>query len=289
MRPILIALLLPACAHTAAAPYKTVDEVLATAPESDWEMLDPSRLVLMETSRGPIVFALAAGMAPKTVENVLKLTRQGFYDGTGFIRAQDDYVAQWGNVDGDRPLGDAAVTVKAEFDREADGLTLSALPDDDTYAEGAGYIDGFPAAWEDGRAWLAHCYGMVGVGRDEPADSGNGVELYVVIGHAPRHLDRNVTLIGRVLEGMPAIATLPRGTEKMGFYATKEERSPIQRVRVIADMPEAERPKFRALKTGSASFAALIEARRNRRDPWTKRAAGHIDVCNVPNHWQRLP
>lgn len=262
--------------------------MLAEAPESDWQTVDPSDLVLIESARGNVVFALAPEMAPKTVKNVLTLTREGFYDGTGFIRAQDNYVAQWGDTDAAHSLGSAEKTVKAEFDREADGLTLVALPDTDTYAEGTGFIDGFPAAWEDGRAWLAHCYGMVGVGRDEPADSGNGVELYVVIGQAPRHLDRNVTLIGRVLDGMPAIATLPRGTEKMGFYATKEERAPISRVRVVADIPEAERPVYRMLKTSSASFAKLVEARRNRRDPWTKRAAGHIDVCNVPSVWQRV-
>jgi hypothetical protein len=43
---------------------------------------------------------------------------------------------------------------------------------------------------------------QIGAGREVKADSGGGAELYVVIGQAPRHLDRNVTVVGRGLQGM---------------------------------------------------------------------------------------
>ncbi len=279
-----------ACATITANPKGlTSDEVLAQAPARDWMELEADDLLLVETAKGPIIIVLAPEMAIRTVENVRKLARSGFYDGLGFIRAQDDYVAQWGDPDNTKQIVDAEKTVKAEFSRTPAGLEFYKLPESDTYAPEAGFISrGLPAARGHEEAWLVHCYGMVGVGRDEDVDSGSGSDLYMVIGHAPRHLDRNVTLIGRVIEGMQIISTLPRGTEKMGFYATAEERTPINRVRLVADLPEAERPRFRTLRPDSDSFAMLIESRRNRRDPWTKFPAGKIDVCNVPNATQRI-
>jgi peptidylprolyl isomerase len=123
---------------------------------------------------------------------------------------------------------------------------------------------------------------MVGAGRDNGADTGGGAELYAVIGHAPRHLDRNVTIFGRVVEGIERFSTLPRGTAALGFYETARERMPVRRVRVAADLPAADRPALEVLRTDTETFAALVESRRNRRDEWFKATAGHIELCNVP-------
>ena len=71
---------------------------------------------------------------------------------------------------------------------------------------------------------------MVGVGRNYSPDTGSGAELYTVIGHAPRHLDRNIALVGRVIEGMEHLSTLPRGTGDLGFYKTAPERTPIRAI-----------------------------------------------------------
>ena len=57
----------------------------------------------------------------------------------------------------------------------------------------------------------------VGVGRDDWPDTGSGAELYVVIGQAPRQLDRNIVTVGRVLRGMELLSSLPRGTGAMGL------------------------------------------------------------------------
>jgi len=123
---------------------------------------------------------------------------------------------------------------------------------------------------------------MVGAGRDEAADSGGGTELYVVTGHAPRQLDRNITLVGRVVKGMELLSSLPRGTASLGFYEKAEQRAPIIRVRVAADLPPAERTPLEVLRTDTRTFADLVESRRNRRDSWYKVPAGRIDLCNVP-------
>jgi peptidylprolyl isomerase len=290
MRALVLLLLVVGCAstHTAPGAARTADEVLAQAPASDWRVIPPEEMLVAETAKGRIVIFLAPHMAPATIANVLALAHAGWYDGLGFIRSQDDYVAQWGDGDNVKPVP-GPTSIPAELDRSRRGMAWVDLPDVDTYADDVGFSGAFPAARDATRGWLTHCYGMVGVGRDEAADSGVGNELYFVTGHAPRHLDRNVTLIGRVIEGMPIITTLPRGTEKMGFYATAAERLPIITVRLASELPEASRPRYRTLDTRSASFAALVEARRNRRDPWTKRPAGHIDVCNVPNATQVMP
>ena len=100
----------------------------------------------------------------------------------------------------------------------------------------------------------------------------------MVIGHSPRQLDRNVTLVGRVVQGMELLSSLPRGTGAMGFYESRSERVPLKSVRVAADVPEAQRPALEVMRTDTQSFADLIEARRNRRDPWYKVPAGRIDV-----------
>jgi len=157
-------------------------------------------------------------------------------------------------------------------------------PDGDVYAPEAGFSDGLPVARSASlhRSWLAHCYGMVGVGRDLDVQSGSGAELYVVIGHAPRHLDRNVALVGRVVKGMELLSALPRGSGQMGFYAKAEAPTPIKSIRVAADVPQAERSKLEVLRTDSPTFTALIESRRNRPEDFFMVPAGHIDLCNVP-------
>ena len=85
--------------------------------------------------------------------------------------------------------------------------------------------------------------GMVGVGRDLPPDTGSGAELYVVSGHATRHLDRNLGVVGRVIEGMEHLTTLPRGTGALGFYATAAERVTISSMHLgteVKDLPSYE-------------------------------------------------
>src|SRR5262245_1578897 len=151
-------------------------------------------------------------------------------------------------------------TLAAEFDRPAGGLPFTPLPDGDVYAPETGFSEGFPAARDPkgGRAWLAHCYAMLGAGRDVDAGSGGGAELYVVIGHAPRHLDRNVTLLGRVVQGMDLLASLPRGPAPMGFYEKEEMRLPIRAIRVAADVPDAERTRLELFRTDTPAFAALV-------------------------------
>jgi peptidylprolyl isomerase len=262
----------------------TVSNVIAASKPDDWRPLDPQRTLYMELDAGRVIIELAPAFAPRHVANILALVREHYFDGLAFMRSQDNYVVQWGDADGKRLIQTAKKTLAAEFARSAQGLAFTRLPDVDTYAPQVGFSDGFAAARDPATntAWLTHCYGAVGAGRDEGADTGGGTELYVVIGHSPRHLDRNVTLVGRVIKGMEILSTLRRGTGALGFYEKPEERTPIRSIRVAADVPEAERTPLQILRTDTPTFSALVEARRNRADDWFKYKAGHVDVCNVP-------
>jgi peptidylprolyl isomerase len=268
-----------------APPARTMAEVLAASVPGDWRPLDPAHTLYLELDSGRVVIELAPRFAPEHAANILRLARQGYYDGLGIVRVQDNFVVQWGDPDGRRPLGAARATLSPEFTVAADAsLPFTVLPDADGYAPQVGFSNGFPAARDPqaGQAWLAHCYAMVGAGRGDAVDSGNGAELYVVIGHAPRQLDRNIALVGRVVQGMERLASLPRGGPNMGFYEQAAQHVPIRRVRVAADLPAAERSALEVLRTDTATFEALVEARRNRRDAWYKVPAGYIDLCNVP-------
>lgn len=282
-----IALAAAAEAGTPAAPpaARSMADILAAAGPADWRPLDAAHTLYLELDSGRAVIELAPRFAPEHAANILRLARQGYYDGLAILRSQDNFVVQWGDPDGKRPLGEARATLPPEFAMRLDErLPFTPLPGPDGYAPEVGFSDGFPAARDlrAGQAWLAHCYAMVGAGRGNEVDSGNGAELYVVIGHAPRQLDRNIALVGRVVQGMEWLSSLPRGRGPLGFYEQPSQHVPIRRVRVAADVPEAERSRLEVLRTDSATFGALVEARRNRRDDWYKVPAGYIDLCNVP-------
>lgn len=289
--PLLVLALASVCARAEEAPaYRTVNEIIAASKAEDWRAPDLENTLYLELASGRVVFELAPWLAPKHAVNIRALIRDRYFDGLAILRSQDNYVVQWGDPDADdttkaRPFKTAQAKLDGEFSvRWQDTMAFTRLPDDDGYASVVGFSDGFWVG-RDPRAqqvWLAHCYGALGVARGNETDSGNGAQLYVVTGHAPRHLDRNITVVGRVLAGMELLSTLPRGPAPMGFYEKPEQRVPIKAMRVAADVPEGERSDLEVMRTDTSTFAEIVEAKRNRRDPWTKLASGHIELCNVP-------
>jgi peptidylprolyl isomerase len=291
---------LASCAGTvakdAATPAQppTMSQVLAVAKPSDWHALDPDNTLYMELPGGRVVIELSPVFAPRHAANIKALVREKYFDGLAILRSQDNYVVQWGDPHAEakpgdeqqaRPVGKAQRTLKAEFSVPlTKDLAFTRLPDLDGYAPEVGFSGDFWAARDPkkGEAWLTHCYGAVGVGRDVGADSGGGTELYAVIGNAPRHLDRNITVVGRVVQGMELLSTLPRGTGPLGFYEKPAQYVPIKSVRLAADLPAGERTNLEVLRTDTPTFAALVESRRNRHDEWFKEPAGYVELCNVP-------
>ena len=280
-----LSLILAAALPGAAAPPKQVTPAaaLAAAPAADWAPIEAQDLLLIDLAGGGrIAIALAPMFAPAHVANIRALARARWFDGVGVERVQDNYVVQWGDADGTKPLPAGIVgQPSAEYDRPTSGLAIAPLPYADSFARHVGYAGAFPVASDGAAAWMTHCYGIVGVGRGLGPDTGSGAELYAVIGHSPRALDRNIALVGRVVAGIEALTALPRGTADLGFYADPRQRAPIARVRLAADLPPAERPAYEYLRPDSAGFRAWMHARANRQDDFFIRPAGAVDLCNA--------
>lgn len=290
-------------------------EIVAATPQSDWQAIAPSDLLVMDlapdargAARRVVIQLMPAPFSQSWIGNIRKLAAAHWWDGLSINRVQDNYVVQWGDGGAEDaakakplPAGLLAtreqdyVTSARECRETAQGCKGPPLPlaraqpgmAPDPYARQAGFFRGWPIAGDDRYDWPVHCYGMVGVGRDLPPNAGSGAELYVVIGHAPRHLDRNIALVGRVIAGIEHLSSLPRGTAGLGFYEKPEERTGIRSVRLGNEVPGL--PAYEYLSTDSASFARYAEARVNRRDGFFIQPAGGADICNVPVPVRRVP
>ncbi|MFM7403304.1 MAG: peptidylprolyl isomerase [Erythrobacter sp.] len=288
-------------------PAPAPSEIVAAAPKSDWKAIEAEDLLVMTLApdadgkpRTVVIQLMPAPFSQGWVHNIRLFARAQWYDGISVNRVQDNYVTQWGDPNYDNPEATGEVKPLPEGLKvmgEAEYKT-KIVADDllvrtrwlDAYANWAAFIRGWPVGTEmktvhsiDYIAWPTHCYGMVGVGRNYSPDTGSGAELYTVIGHAPRQLDRNIALVGHVIEGMQHLSSLPRGTGEVGFY-TKEEaakRTPILTVRVASDLPASERHAFEYLSTESTTFATYADAVANRRDPFYIVPAGGADICNI--------
>ena len=281
-------LALPLLALVAAAPPKkllTPNDIVAQSPTSAWRTIPADDLLVIDLGNGGrIVIQLAPEFAPVHVANIQALARANYWSGATVYRVQDNYVAQWGHNESDKPWPKSVVAKPpAEYTRPLKGLRITPLGSPDPYAPGAGFSGGWPVAYNAKQGWadLVHCYGTVGVGRDLSPDTGTGGELYAVIGQAPRQLDRNIAIVGRVVDGIDTLSTLPRGTEALGFYKDKAQYVPIVSIRLASQMPERERPSYEYMASDSPTFAQYLHVRANRHDDFYIRPAGGVDLCNV--------
>jgi peptidylprolyl isomerase len=281
-------LLLSLLGLTAAAPEKpkTPSDIVASAPESAWQTIPADDLLVIDLKKGGrVVIQLAPEFAPVHVANIRALAKAHWWDKASIYRVQDNYVVQWGKNESSDPLP-AGVVAKppAEYERQLEPVAVHPLGYPDAYAPEAGYAMGWPIGYDrnSGTANLVHCYGYVGVGRDMAPDTGTGGELYAVIGHAPRHLDRNIAVVGRVISGMENMASLPRGTEALGFYKERTSDVPLASAQLASDMAAAGRPSFQQMNTNTPAFADYVRARANRKDDFFIRPAGGVDLCNAP-------
>ena len=271
--------------------------------------------------REVVIQLIDAPFSQKWVENVRALAKAHWYDGTSVNRVQDNYVVQWGDATEEKPLPqglnkpaerdyttafvpgmfggtiyhrggaiDEVVEITPRPARQGPRPNSFA----DAYADATGFANGFPAGMRLETSggypivqrptvtWPIHCYASVGVGRGLSPDTGTGAELYTVIGHAPRHLDRNIAVVGRVIEGIEHLSSLPRGTGPLGFYEDPAQRVPIVSIRLASELAQAARPRFEYLATDSASFAAYADRRANREGPFFVVPGGGADICNIP-------
>lgn len=269
----------------------SIPEILAASTDGEWRVIDPENTLYMEFPKGRVIIELAPDFAPNHVANVKALAREGYFKGGAVTRVQDNYVAQWAQAaDPERAPKVGQKTLKGEFTRPRDTtIGFDVLPDPDTYAPEVGFSNGFAAARDASSMWLTHCYATVGVGRENDDDSGGGTELYAIIGQSPRALDRNITVLGRIVQGIEILSSLPRGTGGLGFYETPEEYHRYADIKVAADVPAPDRTNLRTLRTDSATFATLVNSRRWRKDDFYHYPSGRIGLCNINVPVQPVP
>jgi cyclophilin family peptidyl-prolyl cis-trans isomerase len=309
-------------------PALAPSEIVAAAPATDWVAIAPDDVLVMTLANGKqtIIQLMPQPFSQGWIGNIRKLATAHWWDGLSINRVQDNYVVQWGDASEKKSLpAGLAVMAEASYETPLDfhyltiGLvdggtssgaafpSFSPLSEKDVYAATTGFSKGWPvaasASWPKSRKamsrlerkpssmkfWPIHCYGMVGVGRNLSPDTGSGAELYTVIGHAPRHLDRNIAVVGRVISGIEHLSSLPRGTGPLGFYEKPEERVGITSIRLASELPTAKQPRFEYLSTESKSFAAYADARANRRDAFFNVPAGGADICNIPVPVRKKP
>ncbi len=300
-------------------PHPSPNEIVAQADAEEWIDIAAEDLLMMRLAddrdgnpRQVIIQLMPEPFSQGWIRNIRKLAEANWWDGTSINRVQDNYVVQWGDPAEEeserKPLPeDLEVVPESEYVREVSppkrnkaadvlgdmvpelkGKLLDKIFRDgdrnDPYAPVTRHFLGWPNALDpgSGEGWPVHCYGMVGVGRGMSPNTGSGADLYTVIGHAPRHLDRNIALVGRVISGIEHLSSLPRGTGPLGFYEEAEQRVPIESVRLASDLPAEQQPRFQYLDTDSDTFARYADARANRRDPFFIKPAGGADICNIP-------
>ncbi|MDC7677322.1 peptidylprolyl isomerase [Asticcacaulis machinosus] len=243
-----------------------------SAQAADWKPLDADNTLVVDTSKGRVIIALSPEMAPQAVERIKTLTRRGFYDGLLFHRVIPQFVAQTGNPNnkdgGKSDLPNLAL--EAVFNLKTTQYHTVARPVTGT----VGFVGATPFASTNDyhiktgavRAWGTHCAGVVGMGRDdEPKNSANS-ELYITLSDVSR-LDRDYTVVGRVVSGFEVVKALNTGEPPSAPDA-------MQKVRIMADMTAAEQPKLEIMDTDGAAFKAHVTAIRAER-------GADFSVCDI--------
>jgi peptidylprolyl isomerase len=260
-------------------------DLLAAGPEMLWRQVDPDNVAFMELPEGRVVIELNPTFAPKTVAQFKRLVLSRFYDGLSFYRVIDGFVAQGGDGSDLGALSEVPL-IDAEFEIAwSDELPFKPVQQPDMFAAETGFMDGFAAARDDGRekVWLTHCPGVVAMARNEDADSSR-TDFYIVIGQAPRYLDRNLSIFGRVLEGMDVVQQIHRGPAgNNGVFQDDTASTRIRSIKLLSEFPEEEQLKVFVMDTNSEAFEELLADRRIRKHKFFHhRPPPVLDVCQVP-------
>ncbi len=279
MTAIVASLTTPAFAD-ALPDKKSGAEILAGTVAEDWRTIPAEETLVIELDRGKVTIALSPALAPRHVKQVKTLAREGFYDGLSFYRVIDGFVAQGGDPFGEKKIRKAKKLMKAEFENAGDDIPFAALKDADGFAPASGFVGSLPAGHDEktGTFWHLHCAGAFAFGREDGADTAS-TEFYIAL-QPQRYLDRNMSVFGRVIDGMEHLQALRRVEPPESKDDDIGEK--IVSFRIAADVPEAERETFEILDSARPAFAAYAEARRNRPESFFHFRPNYLDVCQMP-------
>ncbi len=247
----------------------------AAKPPSGWRALDLQDTLVIETSKGRIVVEMAPLLAPKAVERVKRLAREGVYDGLQFHRVIEGFVDQTGNPNNRDGGTSAYPDLPAEFSARLPAATARIVVRRSDAVEGfvgatpvVGISDREQALGSDRRprVWGAYCDGVAGMGRQVGIDTANS-EIFFMRAPA-RRLDHDYAVWGRVVQGLDVVRAIAVGEPPA-------EPDRMVRVRLAADLPPGEQPRLEVEDTKSPAFAAKVDRLMARLGP-------RFTVCDVP-------
>ena len=281
---LLASLNLMASAMSVAHPTSIIRSpsvIVKEAPAAHWRSIDNDNTLYIKLDSGTVVVELNPLLAPNHVKQLKTLARSGFYDGLNFYRFVEGFVAQAGDLSESKPIGQALKSLKSErihFTKQP--LNMTVVDPNDSYGATTGFINGFSVATnqQQSQYWQTHCPGAFAMARDNNPDSAS-TEFYVVIGQAPRYLDRNLTVFGQVRQGFEHLQTLKRRPETNG--STNIMDNQIISIKVASDLPLKDQVKLKIMTTLSSSFVELIQSRMNRPETFFIERANYVDICGV--------
>ncbi len=264
--------------------------IAATPAEpQSWVDIPQQQLVYLQLSdgdkaAGQVVLQLADAFTPKTSARFRQLVQDKFYDGLPFYRVIDQFVLQAGLPETEThpaKLNKVYPALPAEFSwpiRRTDPYTP--VQSGDLLADETGFNQGFAVGRSKGREWLIHCPNLLNMARNsEPASA--TTDFAIMQGQAPRHLDQNMNVFGRVIWGTEVLNLVPRGDKAAGGMLTaKARRGAIVSVRLGSELPKTAQLPLQQQLTDSADFQQMLERRRTRSDEFYQhKGNGKLDIC----------
>lgn len=282
--------LVSACQAQDALEVELTEDQIASATAPDWRDVSSENLILVETEYGDIIIELNPDFAPNHADQFRQLVRDDVYNGIRFYRVIDTFVAQGGLQDD--TVIEQFPTLANENDRPLSDAKFVPLGNADLFAPVVGHIDGFAVGRSEtlGTEWLLHCPGALAMARDVDPDSG-GTEFYIVL-DAQRYLDRNLTVFGRVIDGMQYVQKLKRGDRAVGngVIQAPDVGDEILSMTVAADMAAAIRPNYQVQAVPSQAFEDAKTAKRVREaDFFYRKPPEVLDICGFEVPVQKVP
>lgn len=287
---VLASCLSVACQAQAPTDIELSPDEIASAIAPDWRDVAPDNLILIETTHGDIVIELNPDFAPNHAGQFRDLVRQDVYNGSRFYRVIEAFVAQGGLQDDE--VIETHPTLINENDRLLSDAPFVPLGNADLFAPIVGHIDGFAVGRSEtlNKEWLLHCPGALAMARDTDPDSGS-TEFYIVL-DAQRYLDRNLTVFGRVIDGMQYVQKLKRGDRAIesGVIQAPEQGDEILSMTVAADMDAAIRPNYQIMVTPSQAFEDAKTEKRVREEEFFYRKPPEVlDICGFEVPVRKAP
>ncbi|MCR9268452.1 MAG: peptidylprolyl isomerase [Hyphomonadaceae bacterium] len=269
-----------ACQAQDARQVEVTQAELDSALTPDWRDVSPENLILIETQYGDIIVELNPDFAPNHANQFRHLVRDDVYNGIRFYRVIEAFVAQGGLQEDE--IIEQFPTLENENDRPLSDAAFVPLGNADLFAPMVGHIDGFAVGRSEAlqSEWLLHCPGALAMARDTDPDSGS-TEFYIVL-DAQRYLDRNLTIFGRVIDGMQYVQKLKRGDRAVenGVIQAPDQGDEILSMTVAADMDAAIRPNYQVQMVPSQAFEDAKTAKRVREEDFFYRKPPEVlDIC----------